>query len=170
MIPLILLAAAAIVFLLFLSSQVWRRYSPKGEASHAGQLIPVDLEAFENLTDPEEEQFLRVNLSPAEFRGVQRARARPAAGGEKGGANWSGVPRAQFPHSYAAGRSIRTFQSLAARKYYLLRKPNRARTIRPALKSLPHVTPGYVGRSCPSTREELWLPTVSQSRYRKATP
>jgi hypothetical protein len=78
MIPLILLAAAAIVFLLFLSSQVWRRYSPKGEASHAGQLIPVDLEAFENLTDPEEEQFLRVNLSPAEFRGLQRARIRAA--------------------------------------------------------------------------------------------
>src|ERR1035441_6156961 len=78
MIPLILLAAAAIVFLLFLSSQVWRRYSPKGEASHAGQLIPIDLEAFENLTDPEEEQFLRANLAPTEFRGVQRSRIRAA--------------------------------------------------------------------------------------------
>ena len=43
-----------------------------------GQLTPVDLEAFENLTDPEEEQYLRENLSPAEFRRVQRTRLRAA--------------------------------------------------------------------------------------------
>lgn len=78
MIPLVILAAFAIVFLVFLVSQVWWRYSPSGEAVHAGQLTPVDLEAFENLTDPEEEQFLKVSLSLAEFRGVQRARIRAA--------------------------------------------------------------------------------------------
>ena len=78
MIPLILPAALAIVYFVFLILQVLRHYSPKGGASHAGQLIPVDLDAFENLTDPEEEQFLRVNLSPAEFRGVQRSRIRAA--------------------------------------------------------------------------------------------
>ncbi|MFZ3266199.1 MAG: hypothetical protein WA172_19490 [Terriglobales bacterium] len=74
MTPLIILAGIVVIFVLFLILQVWRRYSTKAEAPNAGQLIPVDLEAFENLTDPEEEQFLRVNLSPAEFRGVQRSR------------------------------------------------------------------------------------------------
>ena len=78
MTPLITLAGIVAIFVLFLILQVWRRYSTKGEAPNAGQLIPVDLEAFENLTDPEEEQFLRANLSPAEFRGVQRSRIRAA--------------------------------------------------------------------------------------------
>ena len=78
MIPLIILASLAVVFLLFLIFLVWWRYSRRGEAANAGQLTPVDLEAFENLTDPEEEEFLRVNLPPAEFRGVQRARLRAA--------------------------------------------------------------------------------------------
>ncbi len=78
MMPLITLAGIAAIFVLFLILQVWRRYSTKGEAPNAGQLIPVDLEAFENLTDPEEEQYLRANLSPAEFRGVQRSRIRAA--------------------------------------------------------------------------------------------
>lgn len=78
MIPIILLTAVAIVFLVFLISQIWWRYSPRGEAAHAGQLTPVDLDAFENLTDPEEEQFLRVSLSATEFRGVQRSRIRAA--------------------------------------------------------------------------------------------
>jgi hypothetical protein len=78
MIPLIILATVAVVFLLFVIFQVWRRYPSKGEPSHSAELIPVDLDAFENLTDPEEEQFLRANLSPAEFRGVQRSRIRAA--------------------------------------------------------------------------------------------
>ena len=78
MIPLIILTSVAAVFLLFLIFQVWWRYSPRGEAARTGQLTPVDLDAFENLTDPEEEQFLRGNLSLAEFRGVQRARIRAA--------------------------------------------------------------------------------------------
>jgi hypothetical protein len=58
--------------------QVGRPYSPRGAAAPAAELIPVDLDAFENLTDPEEEQFLRANLSSAEFRGVQRSRIRAA--------------------------------------------------------------------------------------------
>jgi len=77
-IPIILLVAVATLFLLFLGFQIWWRYSPRGERARAGQLTPVDLEAFQNLTDPEEEQFLRVNLSSAEFRGVQRSRLRAA--------------------------------------------------------------------------------------------
>ncbi len=39
---------------------------------------PVDIDAFRNLVDPAEEDFLRVNLSPREFRAVQRERLRAA--------------------------------------------------------------------------------------------
>jgi hypothetical protein len=43
------------------------------------QLIkPVDLEAFRNLTEPSEEEFLRSALSPAAFRSLQRERLRAA--------------------------------------------------------------------------------------------
>lgn len=45
----------------------------------AGNLQPVDLEAFRNLTDPEEQEFLRLNLTPRDFRFVQRQRLRAAA-------------------------------------------------------------------------------------------
>jgi hypothetical protein len=38
------------------------------------QLQPVDIEAFCNLVDPDEESFLRTNLPPALFRSVQRER------------------------------------------------------------------------------------------------
>ena len=80
MIPLIILGFISVVLVLFLASQVWLRYSHRGDAiqRHSPELTPVDLEAFENLTDPEEEQFLRSNLSPGEFRGVQRLRIRAA--------------------------------------------------------------------------------------------
>lgn len=38
--------------------------------------MPVDLECFRNLIDREEEEYLRANLPPREFRSVQRARVR----------------------------------------------------------------------------------------------
>ena len=38
------------------------------------QLRSVDLEAFRNLVDPEEERYLRENLSSSEFRKIQRER------------------------------------------------------------------------------------------------
>ena len=41
---------------------------------------PVDLEAFRNLTDPREEQYLRERLAAADFRAVQRERLRAALG------------------------------------------------------------------------------------------
>jgi hypothetical protein len=77
-IPLTILTFVALAFLVFLGSQVWTHYTARGGAAQAKQLTPVDLDAFENLIDPEEEQFLKVNLMPAEFRGVQRARIRAA--------------------------------------------------------------------------------------------
>ncbi len=76
MIPVIALATAAVAFLLFLSYQVWWQLGKAGEIEN---LLPLDLEAFRNLTDPEEVRFLRVNLSPKEFRRIQRMRLRAAA-------------------------------------------------------------------------------------------
>jgi hypothetical protein len=43
-----------------------------------GHTRPVDLESFRNLIDPSEEEFLRTNLSPRNFRVVQRERLRAA--------------------------------------------------------------------------------------------
>ncbi len=76
----LIVAVIAALLLLFLASQVWERYARRGDdlQTEAAQLTPVDLEAFENLTDPEEEQYLRKNLSPAEFRRIQRTRLRAA--------------------------------------------------------------------------------------------
>lgn|SRR5215467_5308609 len=42
----------------------------------SGQTHPVDIEAFRNLIDPAEEEFLRSNLSPQKFRAVRRERLR----------------------------------------------------------------------------------------------
>ncbi|MBZ5704434.1 MAG: hypothetical protein LAN63_03715 [Acidobacteriia bacterium] len=44
----------------------------------AGNTRPVDLEAFRNLVDPEEEEFLRANLPADEFCAVRRERLRAA--------------------------------------------------------------------------------------------
>jgi hypothetical protein len=38
----------------------------------------VDVEAFRNLIDPEEEKFLQTNLPPGEFRSIHRERLRAA--------------------------------------------------------------------------------------------
>ena len=76
MIPVIALATVAAAFLLFLAYQVWWQ---SGKAGEIENLLPLDLEAFRNLTDPEEVRFLQLNLSPREFRRIQRMRLRAAA-------------------------------------------------------------------------------------------
>jgi len=43
-----------------------------------GRTVPVDLEAFRNLVDPDEDRYLRQQLAPADFRRVQRQRKRAA--------------------------------------------------------------------------------------------
>ena len=44
----------------------------------ADHMRAVDVEAFRNLINPNEEEFLRTNLPPAEFRKIQRERLRAA--------------------------------------------------------------------------------------------
>lgn len=73
---LILFALAALVFF------VLRGFGPSrlttSQAGLNANIQAVDLEAFRNLIDPEEEDFLRLNLPTREFRGIQRARLRAA--------------------------------------------------------------------------------------------
>ncbi|HEV2730815.1 MAG TPA: hypothetical protein VGV15_12355 [Terriglobales bacterium] len=76
LIPAIALAVVAIAFLLVLAYLVWWH---SGHAGENAMLLPVDLEAFRNLTDADEDRFLRSNLSPKEFRRIQRQRLRAAA-------------------------------------------------------------------------------------------
>jgi hypothetical protein len=71
-----------LVSLLALSSLLW---SAKTHASASNALEnpaehirAVDIEAFRNLVDPDEEEFLRNHLSPGEFRKIQRERLRAA--------------------------------------------------------------------------------------------
>jgi hypothetical protein len=44
----------------------------------AAHIRSVDVDAFRNLVDPDEEEFLRSHLSPADFRRIQRERLRAA--------------------------------------------------------------------------------------------
>jgi hypothetical protein len=76
MIPIIAFATVALGFMLFLAFQVWWQ---SGHGGESGNLSPVDLDAFRNLIDPQELQFLRENLPPKDFRRIQRIRLRAAA-------------------------------------------------------------------------------------------
>ena len=72
---LILFAFVALVFF------VVRGFGPAGplDQNELGKRFrEVDLEAFRNLVDAEEEEFLRLSLPAAEFRAIQRQRLRAA--------------------------------------------------------------------------------------------
>jgi hypothetical protein len=51
-----------------------RGFSRKLGKQRGEQLRPVDIDAFRNLIDPAEEDFLRRRLPPADFRRIQRER------------------------------------------------------------------------------------------------
>ena len=77
-IPFIQNVVALAILLLLLYVEGGRSSSVNGVEDLAGRTRPVDLEAFRNLVDPGEEDFLRANLSRHEFRAVQRERTRAA--------------------------------------------------------------------------------------------
>ena len=68
------LSLAAVVFLTH-----GRTESPANHANLRKEISPLDIEAFRNLIDYREEEFLRENLEPADFRFVQRERLLAAA-------------------------------------------------------------------------------------------
>ncbi len=77
-IPILLIFASCVV-LAFLFHLAKGRALTTGQLENPSQhLRSVDVEAFRNLIDPAEEEFLRVRLLPAEFRRIQRERLRAA--------------------------------------------------------------------------------------------
>ena len=52
-----------------------RSMQVKDPSSAAERIVPVDLEAFRNLIDPQQDRYLRDHLAGREYRRVQRARA-----------------------------------------------------------------------------------------------
>ncbi|HEY1271955.1 MAG TPA: hypothetical protein VGF08_08215 [Terriglobales bacterium] len=75
----ILIGSAALILLLFLLLAIRGRHVRKFSlADLQTQIRPVDLIAFRNLMDPNEETYLLQNLPPSDFRKVQRARLRAA--------------------------------------------------------------------------------------------
>ena len=73
----LIFVALAILFLL-LYLEGGRNSSLQRLDDLAGRTRPVDLEAFRNLVDPGEEDYLHSNLSSRQFRAVQRERMRAA--------------------------------------------------------------------------------------------
>jgi len=74
---LVLVAFLALGFLIRIAKG--RAASSRVLENPAKHIRAVDVEAFRNLVDPDEEEFLRKNLSPVEFRRIQRERLRAAA-------------------------------------------------------------------------------------------
>ena len=73
---LVVVALAILLLLLYLEGG--RNSSVNRLEDLVGRTRPVDLDAFRNLVNPEEEDFLRANLLPRQFRAVQRERMRAA--------------------------------------------------------------------------------------------
>ena len=72
----ILVIAAALALLVILGAAVLRGLQVPGQTSLTSQIQPLDLEAFRNLADPAEDEYLRRRLPASEFRRVRRARLR----------------------------------------------------------------------------------------------
>ena len=70
----VLVVVSVVALALLLLAVRQRRTLLTNSNGIAGQLLPVDIEAFRNLIDPSEEQFLRAQLTRSQFRSIQRAR------------------------------------------------------------------------------------------------
>ena len=74
MIAIFLVIAAALALLFILGITVSRGLQISSGSGLAGQIQPIDIEAFRNLIDPAEDEYLRRRLTAAEFRLVRRKR------------------------------------------------------------------------------------------------
>ena len=73
-ITLVLFAFACLLPVVFFQLTRGSFLAQRSPAELANQMRPVDIEAFSNLIDPDEEQFLRSSLPPSLFRSVRRER------------------------------------------------------------------------------------------------
>ena len=75
----IIFVLIALALLLVFGSLVKRReHDTPGLDASLATIRALDIEAFRNLVNPEEEEFLRARLSPSEFRKIKRERTRAA--------------------------------------------------------------------------------------------
>jgi hypothetical protein len=72
----IVIAAALLALILFVFRGFGAIHASSGTKELTLQIEPVDLEAFRNLTEPSEEEYLRASLPSREFRTIQRERLR----------------------------------------------------------------------------------------------
>ena len=77
-ITLILVALAFLALGFLISLTRGRARTAEALENPTEHMRAVDVEAFRNLVDPNEEEFLRTNLPPVEFRRIQRQRLRAA--------------------------------------------------------------------------------------------
>ena len=76
-IALVVLSALALAYLIRLAKG--QAIAPRLGDNPAEHIRFVDLEAFRNLIDPDEQEYLRRHLHPGAFRRIQRERLRAAA-------------------------------------------------------------------------------------------
>lgn len=74
-----LIIAAALALVSILSVAIRRSLRVRDSASLIAAIRPIDLEAFRNLTNPAEDDYLRRRLPRAQFRMVHRERLRAMA-------------------------------------------------------------------------------------------
>jgi hypothetical protein len=126
---------AALAILLLLLCLEGGHHSSLGRLDDlAGCTRPVDLEAFRNLVDPGEEDFLHSSLLPRQFRAVQRERMRAALEYVQNTAHNAGfllrmgeaARRSSDPRIAQAGRQLidsalrlRAYALLSAAKLYV---------------------------------------------------
>jgi hypothetical protein len=68
----VILSALALVALVFLAKGHW--FGRAAAVPHPSELQPIDVEAFRNLIDESEEEYLRETLHGREFRRIHRER------------------------------------------------------------------------------------------------
>jgi hypothetical protein len=73
---LVFVLLAIVLFTLFAILAVRRTKDAPDVDRAFADIRSLDIEAFRNLVDPEEDAFLRSRLSPSEFRRIKRTRAR----------------------------------------------------------------------------------------------
>jgi hypothetical protein len=70
----IILVAAAVVALAFVLRIAVSRKLQTSAVNLAQEIRPIDIEAFRNLVNPADDEFLRAHLTAGQFRAVRRAR------------------------------------------------------------------------------------------------
>ena len=75
----IIVVAAALALAIILRLAVTQGLQSKPRAGLSVSIRPIDIEAFRNLIDPAEDEYLRSRLPASQFRGVRRERLRAMA-------------------------------------------------------------------------------------------